>query len=168
MAVVSEAIPARGLRSLSGSLDIETSAEDAFALLCAVQKWPVWLSFLRSAQLVDKKSTLALGSEIVVRSSIPGEEELLYEVDRFITNFHVSLVGAYSMRHRIDFRVERRKTRARIHARISYPAYHGRIGAWLDGLRHGRRLAAALDQSLTLFRGLVEYHAVSEAVPIEA
>jgi hypothetical protein len=167
MAVVSEAIPARGLRSLSGSLDIETSAEDAFALLCCVEKWPVWLSFLRSARLADKRLPLAVGSEVVVRSSIPGEEEQLYEVDQLISNFHVSLVGAYSVRHRIDFRLERRTTRSRLHARISYPAYHGRIGAWLDGLRHGRRLATALDHSLTLFRGLVEYHATSEPVLIE-
>ncbi|HEY5258690.1 MAG TPA: hypothetical protein VIJ12_09985 [Candidatus Baltobacteraceae bacterium] len=168
MDVVSEAIPASGLRSLSGSLDIETSAEDAFALLCAVEKWPVWLSLLRSARRVDRKSPLTLGSEVVLRSSIPGEEEQCFEVDQLVSNFRVSLVGAYSLRRRIEFRIERKSTRSRIHARISYPAYHGRLGAWFDGMRHARRLAAALNHSLALLRGMLEQQASPDALPIEA
>src|SRR5665213_1945491 len=158
MAVLSDALEVRGLRSLSGSLDIETSAEDAFALLAEVEKWPVWLSFLRSARLVDPKRPLTVGSEIVLRSSIPGEEEQLYEVDALIGNFHLSLVGAYSVRRRIDFRIERKTSRAKVHAKVTYPAYHGRVGAWVDRLRNGRKLSAALDHSLVLFRGMVEYH----------
>ena len=160
---MSDTLPVRGLRSLSGSLDIETSAEDAFALLAEVEKWPVWLSFLRSARLVDPKRPLAVGSEIVVRSSIPGEAEELYEVDALIGNYHLSLVGAYSVRRRIDFRIERRTTRAKVHVKVTYPAYHGRVGAFLDQLRNGRKLSTALDHSLVLFRGMVEYHREPDA-----
>jgi uncharacterized membrane protein len=163
MAVLSDALEVRGLRSLSGSLDIETSAEDAFALLAEVEKWPVWLSFLRSARLVDPKRPLALGSEVVLRSSIPGEEEQLYEVDGLIGNYHLSLVGAYSVRRRIDFRIERKTSRAKVHVKLTYPAYHGRLGAWVDQLRHGRKLNAALNHSLVLFRGMVEYHREPDA-----
>jgi hypothetical protein len=154
---VLDARPARGMRSLSGSLDIETSAEDAFDLLCAVEKWPVWLSLLRSARLAEPKSPVALGSEVIVRSGIPGDEEQLFEVDQFVRNFHLSLVGAYSVRRRIDFRIERKTSRSKIHVKVAYPAYHGRLGAWLDGLTNGRKLTAALNHSLELFRGLVEY-----------
>ena len=71
---------------------------------------------------------LTLGSEVVIRSWLPGEEEELYEVDGLIANYRLSLVGAYSLRRRIDFRVERRTSCSRLHVRLAYPAYHGRLG----------------------------------------
>jgi len=157
MALSQQAESRGGLRALSASVDVESSAEEAFELLCAVEKWPVWLSFLRSARLADTRVPLAMGSEVIVRSSLPGDEEQLFEVDAFITNFHLSLVGAYSVRRRLDFRIERKTSRSKVHVRLTYPAYHGRLGVWLDQLRRGRRLAAALDDALVHFKGLVEY-----------
>jgi uncharacterized membrane protein len=144
------------MRSLTASVDVESSAEDAFAMVCAVEKWPVWLSFLRSARLAES-GPLRAGSEVVLRSTLPGEEEQLFEVDAFIANYHLSLVGAYSIRRRLDFRIERKTSRSKVHVRLSYPAYHGRLGLLLDGLRRGRRLAAALDDAVIHFKGLVEY-----------
>jgi uncharacterized membrane protein len=157
MAVVAGPSERPGLRSLSASVDVESSAADAFAFLCAIEKWPVWLSFLRSARLADPSGGLQPGSEVVVRSLLPGEEEQLYEVDGFITNYHLSLVGAYSVRRRLDFRIEQKTARSKVHVRLCYPAYHGRLGALLDRLRRGRRLASALDDALVHFKGLVEY-----------
>lgn len=157
MAVLSDAADRPGLRSLGASLEIDTPAEEAFALLCAVEKWPVWLSFLRSARVVGAAAPLALGSEVVIRSSLPGDEEQLFEVDALITNYHLSLVGAYSVRRRLDFRIERKTNSSKVHVRLSYPAYHGRLGALLDRWRRGRKLAAALDDALVHFKGLVEY-----------
>ncbi|MHB8146950.1 MAG: SRPBCC family protein [Vulcanimicrobiaceae bacterium] len=157
MAIVTEAHAHPGLRSFSASLDIETPAEEAFALLCAVEKWPVWLSFLRSAKLCDPNTGLALGSEVVVRAHVPGEEEQLYEVDQFIANYHLSLVGAYSVRRRLDFRIERKTSRSKLHVKLAYPAYGGRVGVLVDRWKHGRRLAHALDEALVHFKGLVEY-----------
>ncbi len=157
MAIVTDAHPQPGLRSFSASLDLESPVEDAFTLLCAVEKWPVWLSFLRSARAVDAAAPLALGSEVLVRSSLPGDEEQLYEVDQFITNFHLSLVGAYSVRRRIDFRIERKTTFAKLHVRLTYPSYGGRLGAIVDHWRHGRKLERVLDDALIHFKGLVEY-----------
>src|SRR6516165_4607159 len=93
-----------GRRSFSASLDIEAPAADAFTLLCSVEKWPVWLSFLRSAELVDTATPIGLGSEVLVRSTLPGNPEQLLEVDQYIANYHLSLVGAYSVRRRLDFR----------------------------------------------------------------
>ncbi|MBV8373682.1 MAG: hypothetical protein JOY69_10500 [Candidatus Eremiobacteraeota bacterium] len=157
MAVVSDPYAIAGRRPLYASLDVDSSAEEAFALLCAVEKWPVWLSFLRSARHATPGAPFGLGSEVIVRSSLPGEEEQLYEVDAFVENYHLSLVGAFSVRRRLDFRIERRTTRSRVHVRLSYPAYHGRFGALMDTWRHGRKLAAALDDALVHFKGLVEY-----------
>jgi uncharacterized membrane protein len=157
MAIVTDALAHPGLRSFSASLDLDSPVEDAFALLCAVEKWPVWLPFLRSATRVESGSPLCVGTEVVVRSRLPGDEEQLYEVDQFIANFHLSLVGAYSVRRRLDFRIERKTTRARLHVKLSYPAYGGRLGAMLDAWRHGRRFERGLGEALLHFKGLVEY-----------
>jgi hypothetical protein len=146
-----------GLQSHSASRDLECAAEDAFSLLCAVEKWPVWLSFLRSARRQSADGELEVGSEVVIRSSLPGEEEQLFEVDDYITNYRLSLVGAFSVRRRLDFRIERRTSRSKLHVRLSYPAYHGRLGGLLDRWQRGRRLSSALDDSLVHFKGLVEY-----------
>jgi len=156
MAIVTDALARPGLRSYSASLDIETPVEEVFALLCAVEKWPVWLPFLRSANLADPASPLAVGAEVIVRSSLPGDAEQRYEVDQFITNFHLSLVGLYSVRRRLDFRIERKTTRARVHVRLSYPAYGGRLGAMMDAWRHGRRFERGLDEALVHFKGMLE------------
>jgi hypothetical protein len=165
MAVVTEATAARGQRSIGASLDIDAPAEATFALLCAIEKWPVWLSFLRSANPLESGAPLSVGSDVVVRSSLPRDEEQLYEVDALITNYHLSLVGAFSVRRRFDFRIESkiaglnhdRSSWSKLHVRLSYPAYHGRVGAALDGWLRGRKLAAALNDALVHFKGLVEY-----------
>lgn len=145
------------MRSLTASVDLDSPAEDVFTLLCSVEKWPVWLPFLRSARRVEYSEPIGLGSEVVLRSEAPGEEEQLYEVDQFITNHHLSLVGAYSVRRRVEFRVERKTSRSRLHVRLSYPSYHGRFGALLEWWRRGRRRLAQLQAALSNFKGLVEY-----------
>ena len=138
------------------SLDLSTPGDTAFDLICEVEKWPVWLSFLRSARRLDS-GPLGLGSEVSVRSAIPGEEEELYEVDRFLEGHVVSLVGAYSLRRRIDFRIERKTERSKIVVRVDYPSYGGVLGALLDRITARRRLDHALGDSLLHFKGLVEF-----------
>lgn len=163
MAIVTDAHPRPGLRSYSASLDIDCPVEDAFALLCAVEKWPVWLPFIRSAAPVDQASPLAVGTEVTVRSNLPGHGEQLYEVDQFIANYHLSLVGAYSIRRRLDFRIERKTARAKVHVRLAYPSYGGRLGAMMDAWK-GRRLERVLDEALVHFKGLVEYRGSDAAL----
>lgn len=155
--VISDDAIVPGLQLHSASLDLDCSAEAAFALLCAVEKWPVWLSFLRSARRAKPEPELGLGSEVILRSWLPGAEEELYEIDGLIANYRLSLVGAYSLRRRLEFRVERRTTCSKLHVRLAYPAYHGRLGTFLDRWQRGRRVASALDDSLIHFKGLVEY-----------
>jgi uncharacterized membrane protein len=158
MAISRDAVPRPGTRSLTAAVDIQAPAETTFSLLCTVEKWPVWLSFLRTAELIDAESPIMVGTEIKVRSSVPGDEEQLFEIDHFISNYQLSLVGAYSTRRRIDFRLERKTTRCKLHARVEYPAYGGRLGALYDAIRIGRKLATQLDESLVHFKHLVEYN----------
>ena len=155
--LVSDPAMMRGLQSHSASLDLECAPEEAFRLLCAVEKWPVWLSFLRSARRASGDGDLELGHEVVIRSSLPGDEEELYEIDGLIANYRLSFVGAYSIRRRLEFRIERRSTYSKLHVRLTYPAYHGRFGTLLDRWQRGRRVATALDDSLVHFKGLVEF-----------
>jgi hypothetical protein len=143
--------------AIVGTQDLASSPEAAFALICEVEKWPVWLSFARTARRIDESLPLQLGSDVALRGAIPGEEEELYEVDRFLDGHIVSLVGAYSVRRRIDFRIERKSEYAKLVARLEYPSYGGALGALIDRMTARRRLEAALEESLIHFKGLVEF-----------
>jgi len=149
---------------IRASVDVQTPAESAFSLLCEVEKWPLWLPFLRTAKLHEPAQGLGLGSEIFVRSAIPGESEQLFEVDRFIRNHHVSLVGAYSTRRRLDFRIEGQSTRSRLHARLEYPAYGGRLGVLYERVRSARKLATQFEEAVLHFKHLVEYNTEKDAL----
>ncbi len=143
--------------ALHCSQDLSSSSEAAFKLICEVEKWPVWLSFFKSARRLDDAPLLKAGSEVAVRSAIPGEPEEIYEVDRFLAGHIVSFVGVYSVRRRIDFRVERHTQRSKLVVRLDYPAYGGVLGALYDRLTMRRRLETELELSLTHFKGLVEF-----------
>jgi len=147
--------------SLYSSQDLASSPEAAFSLVCEVEKWPVWLSFARSARRIDEAKPLGLASEVALRGAIPGEEEELYEVDQFLEGHIVSLVGAYSLRRRIDFRIERKTERSKIVVRVDYPSYGGVLGALIDKMTARRRLESALADSLVHFKGLVEFNATA-------
>ena len=157
MALLRVEAPRPGVRTLSASADVQTGAEVAFALLCEVEKWPVWLPFLRSAEIASG-SISQTGCEVLLRSAIPGEAEQLYEVDRFVTNNQLSLVGAYSTRRRIDLRLERKMTRCKLSVALEYPAYGGKIAVLYDAVRAGRKLATQLDEAVLHFKHLAEYN----------
>ncbi len=93
-----------------------------------------------------------------MRAALPGERQQLFEVDHFITNYQLSLVGAYSVRRRLDFRLERKTTRCKLHARLEYPAYGGKLAMLLDAIRVARGLAAQLEESVLHFKHLAEYN----------
>lgn len=145
-----------GRLAIQSTLDLDSPAGVVFALLREVEKWPVWLSFARSIRLADP-GPLSLRSEVFVRSAIPGEDEELFEVERFVEGQLLSLVGAFSLRRRLEFRIEATsETRCRVVARLDYPTYGGVLGALLDGLTVRRRLASELENSLLLLKGLAE------------
>ena len=152
--MLNERLPAHGIYH---SQDLAVPAQTAFEFLCAVEKWPVWLSFLRTARRLETNAPLELGSEVAIRSSIPGDEEELFEVDHFVDGYIVSLVGAYSVRRRIDLRVEGKTSHSKLAVRIDYPTYGGVFGAIVDRFTSRRRLESQLADSLVHFKGLVEY-----------
>jgi uncharacterized membrane protein len=157
MAVSSFQLDRPSSRAILRTQDIASPATTAFARICEVEKWPVWLSFLRSARLVDPDVPFQAGSEVAIRSQLPGDDEEIFEVDRFIPGHHISLVGAYSCRWRMDFRVEQKSERSKIVVRLDYPTYGGVVAALFDRLTRRRRLDAALGDSLVHFKGLVEF-----------
>jgi uncharacterized membrane protein len=158
MAVTTFALDRPSARAILRSQDVASPAAAAFARICEVEKWPVWLSFLRSARLIEPGVPLRLGTEVALRSQLPGDdEEELFEVDRFIEGHHISLVGAFSCRRRLDFRVEQKSERSKIVVRLDYPTYGGAVAALVDRFTLRRRLDVALGDSLVHFKGLVEF-----------
>jgi len=143
--------------ALHCSQDLASSPEAAFALICEVEKWPVWLSCLRTARRLDETVPFGLGSEVAIRGKLAGDEEDLYEVDQYLEGHIVSLVGAFSLRRRIDFRIERKSRNSKIVVRVDYPSYGGVVGALIDRLGPRRRLDRDLADSLAHFKGLVEF-----------
>jgi uncharacterized membrane protein len=144
-------------RAILRTQDIASPAATAFARVCEVEKWPVWLSFLRSARLADPAVPFGPGSEVAIRSAMFGPDDELFEVDRFIPGYHISLVGAFSCRRRLDFRVEQKSERSKIVVRLDYPTYGGVVAALVDRLTRRRQLDSALGDSLIHFKGLVEF-----------
>jgi hypothetical protein len=157
MALPSVSLDRPSARALHRCQDVASPARTAFDLVCEVEKWPVWLSFVRSARRVNPGLPLALGSEVALRSHMPGEDEELFEVDRFIPGHQLSLVGAYSIRRRIDVRVESKSERSKLVVRVDYPTYGGVLGALVDRITRRRKLEIALSDSLIHFKGLCEY-----------
>jgi hypothetical protein len=157
MAVPTYTFDRPSTRAVYRTQDVASPAATAFARLCEVEKWPVWLSFLRTARLTEPHVPFAAGSEVAIRSSALGDDEEFFEVDRFIPGFHVSLVGVFSCRRRIDFRVEQKSERSKIVVRLDYPTYGGVLAALVDQFTRRRRLEAALGDSLLHFKGLVEF-----------
>ena len=157
MAVPAYTFDRSSARAVHRAQDVASPAATAFARVCEVEKWPVWLSFLRSARLTEPHLPFGEGSEVAIRSNLPGEDEELFEVDRFIDGYHVSLVGAFSCRRRLDFRIEQKSERSKIVVRVDYPTYGGVMGALVDRFTRRRRLEVALGDSLLHFKGLVEF-----------
>jgi uncharacterized membrane protein len=164
MAMPSVSLDRPSPRALHRSQDVASPARTAFDLVCEVEKWPVWLSFMRSAQRVEPGEPIALGSEVAIRSNLPGEDEELFEVDRFIPGHVLSLVGAYSVRRRIDIRIEQKSARSKLVVRVDYPTYGGVLGALIDRLTRRRKLDLALNDSLIHFKGLCEFDQSPDAI----
>jgi uncharacterized membrane protein len=167
MALSSVSLDRPSPRALHRCQDVASPAKTAFDLVCEVEKWPVWLSFLRSARRVEPSEPLGLGSEVAIRATLPGDEEELFEVDRFIPGHQLSLVGAFSCRRRIDVRIEQKSERSKLVVRVDYPTYGGFLGALVDRLTRRRKLDIALSDSLIHFKGLCEFDSSPDALLVD-
>lgn len=139
------------------SEEIVADAGAAFALLCEVEKWPVWLALARSARRVDGEAPLAVGSEIAMHVPLLDRDEELFVVERLIIGHLLRLESAYSCRRSWEFRIERKGAKARITVDLAYPSYGGWFGAQLDRLFRRRKAGAQLAASVMHFKGLVEF-----------
>jgi len=139
------------------AIDLAVPARTAFDFLAEVEKWPVWLSFLRSVRRIEAAEPLGVGTELAIRSALPGQEEELFEVERFVDGYMLSLVGAFSIRRRIETRLEGKTARSKLIVRVDYPTYGGSLALLVDRLTARRRLDGQLADSLQHFKGLVEY-----------
>ncbi|GAC1580987.1 MAG: hypothetical protein NVS3B7_15820 [Candidatus Elarobacter sp.] len=167
MALSSVSLDRPSPRALHRCQDVASPAKTAFDLVCEVEKWPVWLSFLRSARRIEPSEPLGLGSEVAIRANLPGEDEELFEVDRFIPGHQLSLVGAFSCRRRIDIRIEQKSERSKLVVRVDYPTYGGILGALVDRFTRRRKLDIALSDSLIHFKGLCEFDSSPDAVLVD-
>jgi hypothetical protein len=168
MALPSVSLDRPSARALLRSQDVSSPARTAFDLACEVEKWPVWLSFIRSARRLEPDQPVVLGSEVAIRSSVvPGDDEELFEVDRFIPAHQLSLVGAFSCRRRIDIRIEQKSERSKIVLRVDYPTYGGFLGKVIDRLTRRPKLDAALNDALIHFKGLCEYDREPDALLVD-
>jgi uncharacterized membrane protein len=151
-------------RALHRSQDVASPARTAFDLVCEVEKWPVWLSFVRSARLVNPDRPFGLGSEVAIHADVLGADEELFEVERFLPGHQLSLVGAFSIRRRIDIRIESKTERSKVVVRVDYPTYGGMFGKLIDRFTRRRKLDRALNDSLVHFKGLCEYDRAPDAL----
>ncbi|HEV3158001.1 MAG TPA: SRPBCC family protein [Candidatus Baltobacteraceae bacterium] len=149
-------------QALIGSHHLAVPASAVFDLISEVEKWPVWFSLLTSVRIAEPGLRLDLGTELLIRSRIPGEDEQIFEVDQYRKDRLLSLVGAYSLRRRIEFRIEPRDEFSSLQIRLDYPVYGGVVGQFFDQLTARRRLTAQLKDSLIHFTGLVEYNEHSD------
>lgn len=139
--------------------DLNVSADIAFSRICSIQTWPVWLSFVKRAELEDRASRLTHDSDIILSSDLSDGQEEVFEVEELIEPYLLTLVGAFSCRRRIQFRVETKDSISRVIVKIALPAYGGIVRRYTDGFMFRRKLHASLTQSLQTFKGLVEHDA---------
>jgi hypothetical protein len=164
MALPSVSLDRPSPRALHRSQDVASPARTAFDLICEVEKWPVWLSFVRSARALEPGVPLELGSEIAIRADVLGGDEAIFEIDRIVPGHQLSLVGAFSIRRRIDIRIEQKSERSKVVVRVDYPTYGGLLGKFVDSITRRRRLDIALNESLLHFKGLCEYDRSPDAL----
>jgi hypothetical protein len=141
------------------SEELDVPPEIAFARLCAVETWPVWMSFVKRTTVNPAAGPLRVGTDIHVWSDLNRGAEEIYEVDEVLEPYTLVLVGAYSLRRRIEFRIERQLERARMTIRICYHIHGGALSTSIDRMTLRRKLGAALAQSVETFKGLVEHDA---------
>ncbi|TAM91996.1 hypothetical protein EPN42_02035 [bacterium] len=142
---------------VQASEEIVSDAGAAFALLCEVEKWPVWLSLVRSVRRLDGDHALCLGSEVAIQAPLLGSGEEIFVVERFLQGHLLRIESAFSCRRSWEFRIERKGERARLAVALAYPTYGGWLGAQLDRLARRRKAESELWASVVHFKGLVEF-----------
>jgi len=148
---------------LVASENLSVSAEIAFSRICSIHTWPVWLSFVRRAEFDGYPGLLTQASDILLSSDLSDGKEEVFEVEELIEPYLLTLVGAFSCRRRIQFRIERKDAASRLTVRIAYVSHGGLLRGVLARFIARRKLHNLLTLSLQTFKSLVEHDAVERA-----
>jgi uncharacterized membrane protein len=140
----------------SHAVDITAPAEQVFAPVCDLERWPTWFGCVVSASQPEQRP-LAVGVEVHVCMNAGRrrwQEE--FEVTRLITNAFLSFEALYSTARRIDFRFERRGQVTRLCCSIGYAVYGGIVPTVYDALLGRGRVKHCIRESLVHLKNLVE------------
>jgi len=140
----------------SQSVDVHAPAEQVFATVSDIARWPTWFVCVVSAQQPQDR-LLDLGEEIRVCLHAGRRRwQEAFEVTRFIRNAFLSFEALYSAARRIDFRVERRGQLTRLACSIGYPVFGGLLPALADAALRRQRIARGLRDSLVHLKNMLE------------
>lgn len=140
----------------SQSIDVRVPVGPVFAFTADVTRWPLWFSFVVSAQQPDRHE-LQFGEEVhlCMREGRRRWQED-FEVTRYVRNAFLWLEGALSASRRIELRFEQRTDCTRVVCSIAYPVFGGWLSQAGDTLLRKPRLAAELRNSLSHLKSVVE------------
>ena len=149
----------------SECVDVALPVSRVFGFVSDVARWPVWISFVVSAQCdgAPAHAELAMDQELQVcmqRGKRRWQET--FDVIRFVPNAFVWLEGSLSAARRIEFRFEQRRSGTRVHCAVGYPVYGGMLGRLRDVLftRHG--VTRDVQSSMLQLKSVLEEAAADE------
>lgn len=149
----------------SKSVDVELPVGRVFGFVADIERWPVWLSFVVSAQqraappqrrIEPAQRKLAVDEEIQIcmqRGKRRWHET--FDVIRFVPNAFVWLEGSLSASRRIEFRFEQRRDGTRVHCAVGYPVF-GLAGRLSDALFTRRGVSHDLHHSMMHLKTVLE------------
>lgn len=141
---------------VSEHIDLECTAKSAFEFAADPGRWPLWLSFVVSADPVAD-APLGVGSELRVCMGAGNKRHPeTFEIVRLVRNAFLSLEGELARSRRLDFRFEQRGRTARVAVGVGYPVYGGPWRGWLDAMFRRPSLARELRLSLQRLRAAIE------------
>jgi hypothetical protein len=140
----------------SQTIEVGVPVGPAFGLAADVTRWPLWLTFVVSAQQPELRE-IQLGEDVHLcmrEGHRRWQEE--FEVTRYVRNAFFWLEGEMSASRRIELRFEQRTNCTRITVGIGYPVFGGWFGKATDALFRRPRVASELNSSLMHLKSVIE------------
>lgn len=134
----------------SECIDVELPVNRVFDFVSDLTHWPLWLTFVVSAQRKGRAHGDLVRDQEVEICMQRGRRRWreLFDVIRIVPNAFLWLEGSLSAARRIEFRFEQRRSGTRVHCSVGYPVYGGALGALRDALFVRRALAHDVQRSL--------------------
>ena len=137
-------------------VDVRAPAEQVFAYVADLSRWPMWFGCVVSAQQAEERP-LDLDEEVRLCLHAGRRRwQESFEVTRFMRNAFLSIEGLLSAARRIDFRFERRGQLTRLSCAIGYPVFGGLLAVAADALFHRPQIRRELRDSLVHLKNMLE------------